>query len=35
VTIQIAPLGWGVKKAAFDDRAGQVARDLRGYLAAG
>ena len=35
VTITIEPLGWGVKRAAFDDRAGQVARDLRSYLAAG
>ena len=35
VTIAIEPLGWGVKPDAFDDRAGEVARDLRGYLAAG
>ena len=35
VTLRIDPLGWGVKRPAFDERAGQVARDLRAYLAAG
>jgi diguanylate cyclase (GGDEF)-like protein len=34
VTIVIEPLGWGVKRAAWEERSGQVARDLRGYLAA-
>ena len=35
VTIAVEPLGWGVKRPAFDDRAGEVVRTLRGYLAAG
>ena len=35
VTIRVDPLGWGVKRAAFDERAAGVVRDLRGYLAAG
>ena len=35
VTIAVEPLGWGVKRDAFDDRAGEVLRTLRGYLAAG
>ncbi|MFH5805402.1 diguanylate cyclase [Alienimonas sp. DA493] len=35
VTITITPLGWGVKRALWEERSGQVARELRGYLAAG
>ncbi|QDT15429.1 diguanylate cyclase [Alienimonas californiensis] len=35
VTLVITPLGWGVKRAVWEERSGQVARDLRAYLAAG
>ena len=35
VTIRVKPLGWGVKRPAWEERSGQVARDLRAYLAAG
>ncbi|NNJ27359.1 diguanylate cyclase [Alienimonas chondri] len=35
VTITIEPVGWGVKQAAWEERSGQVARDLKAYLAVG
>ena len=35
VSIAVVPLGWGVKRAAFEERAGELARSLRAYLAAG